>query len=546
MAPLALDVLIRGGRVVDGSGNPWFCGDVALAGDRIAAVVPPGRISQGQAGEEVDATGMVVCPGFIDIQSHSIRPLMIDSRCLSKITQGVTTEVMGEAWTPAPAGGRRGTILDASRAEIDLSEWSERARGWTRFGQWLEAMVERGVAPNIGSFLGGGTLREYGRGMDMGPSSPAELDTMRGVMEAAMEDGAFGVSYALIYPPDAYASTDEIVEMCRIVARYGGIYITHLRSEADALLEGVAEAIEIGRRAGLPIEIYHLKASGKANWHKMPAVIERIDRARQSGIDVTADMYPYVGSGTGLSSIFPPWAAAGGRFYENLRDPAMRARIREEVLHPSGGWEAMGNGTGPEEIMPVGFELPENRQYAGRRLAEIAEQRGQHWIDAAIDLLAGEGQRIFTIYFGIDEANLRQQLQLPWIKISTDAGGVDPAWAEPRGPTHPRAYGTYPRVLGRYVREERILTLEDAIRKMTSAVANRLGLRDRGTLRAGCHADVVIFDPATVGDRATFEDSHRLSVGIRDVWVNGRRVLAGGVHTGATPGRIVRGPGAGG
>jgi N-acyl-D-aspartate/D-glutamate deacylase len=538
----SIDVLIRGAKIVDGSGNPWFYGDVAIAGERIAEIAPPGSIPSESAREVVEASGMVVCPGFIDIQSHSIVPLMVDGRCLSKITQGVTTEIMGEAWTPAPIGGRN---LDDLRHTpfADLNEWREKATGWTRFRYWLEAMVKEGVSPNVGSFLGGGTLRQYGRGMDMGPSSLQELDTMRQVMAEAMEDGAFGVSYALIYPPDSYAGTDEIVEICKVVARYGGVYITHLRSEADTLLEALEEAIEIGERSGAAVEVYHLKAIGKRNWHKMPAVIARINEARATGLDITADQYPYVGSGTGLTSVFPPWAHEGGKFYENLRDPEMRARIREAALNPTSDWEPMADLCTPEGVMPVGFEQPQNKQYAGKRLTEIAAMRNQHWVDAALDLLLDEGQRISTIYFTITEDNMAPQLQQPWNKISTDAGGLDPAWAKPHGPSHPRAYGTYTRVLGKYVREDKALTLEDAVRKMSGAVADRLGLRERGTLRSGCFADVVIFDPETVSDCATFEDPHQLSVGIRDVWVNGRRVLQDGEHTGAKPGQFVTGPG---
>jgi len=398
------------------------------------------------------------------------------------------------------------------------------------------------VSPNVGSFLGAGTLRQFACGMDDRPASPEQIETMRRVAREAMEDGAFGLAYALIYPPDAFATTDEIVAVCREVGRMGGLYITHMRSEADRLFEALEETFEIGRRAELPVEIYHLKAAGRSNWSKMPEAIERIERARAGGLDVTADMYPYVGAGTGLASVLPPWVAAGGRFFQNLRDPAFRARVRAEALNPSGDWEALAAAAGPEGVMPIGFRKPEHGQYVGKRLSEIAAQRGQEWVDAAIDLLLAEEQRIFTVYFVMDEANLRLQLGQPWIKISTDAGGVDPAWAAAHGPTHPRAYGTYTRVLGRYVREERVIGLEDAVRKMSGAVADRLGLRDRGQLRADFRADVVIFDPTTISDRATFDDSHRLSTGVRDVWVNGRPVLRNGQHTGATPGRFVRPP----
>ena len=537
------DVLITGGQVVDGTGNPWFYGDVALRGDRIARIAPPGRIVPDQAREVVDATGMVVCPGFIDILSHSILPLMIDGRCLSKITQGVTTEIMGESWTPAPFGGKIEDPLSEHPFARLVPEWGEKARTWRRFRDWLEAMLEHGVSPNIGSFLGGGTLRKYVKGMEMGALSDDELAIARQLVAEAMEDGALGVSYALIYPPEAYTSTDEIVEICKVVSEYGGIYITHIRSEADRLIEGVEEALEIGRRANLPVEIYHLKAAGKRNWPKMERVIAMINEARAMGLDVTADMYPYTAAGTSLWSVLPPWVAAGGRFLENLRDPETRARIRAEVLNPSGEWEALVELCGVDGVMPIGFQKPENQQYVGKRLSEIAEMRGQEWIDAVFDLCLSEEQRISTIYFMMQEGNLKRQLRQPWITIGTDAGGLDPAWAKELGPYHPRAYGSYPRVLGKYVREEGVISLEDAVRKMSAAVAARLGLRGRGLLREGFFADVVIFDPQTIADRATFEEPHQLSVGVRDVWVNGVRVLDNGVHTDARPGRIVEGPG---
>jgi N-acyl-D-amino-acid deacylase len=542
----SFDTLVRHARVVDGSGNPWFHGDVAIAGDRIAAVAPPGRIAPEQAREVVDAAGHVVCPGFIDIQSHAILPLMIDGRCLSKVTQGVTTEIMGEAWTPAPVLGRNTDPLEGTLFERRVDPvWAERVASWRRFGDWLRAMEAHGVSPNVGSFLGGGTLRTVAKGMDMGPADDAERALMRRVMEGAMEDGAFGVSYALIYPPDAYVDTAELIDVCRAMAPYGGVYVTHLRSEADGIFEALEEAITVGREGRVPVEVYHLKASRPSAWFRMPSVIDRIARARAEGLDVTADMYPYPASGTGLTAILPTWTAEGGRLYERLRDPEVRGRIRD-FLEGRAADDGMGLETrdGPHGIMPIGFLRPEHRAYVGKRLDEIAAARGQDWIEAALDLLVAEGQRIGTIFFSMDEANLRLQVQQPWIKFSTDAGGYDPAWAKAHGPVHPRGYGTYPRVLRKYVREERLITLEDAVRKMTSSVADRLSLRDRGLVRVGSFADVVVFDPETIGDRATFDDPHQLSVGVRDVWVNGQRVLRGGVHTGATPGRFVKGPGA--
>jgi N-acyl-D-amino-acid deacylase len=537
------DVLIHSGKVVDGTGNPWFWGDVAIKKDRIVAIAPPQQLSPKKARQVVDASGMVVCPGFIDIQSHAILPLMVDGRCLSKITQGVTTEIMGEGWTPAPYGGLIGDPIKHSFFTQKAPEWHKRMYTWERFRDWLEAKVQHGVSPNIGSFLGGGTLRQYAMGMAMGAPTKKQLQTMRRVMAEAMEDGAFGVSYALIYPPESFADTDELVEVCKVVSKHHGVYITHLRSEADGLIEGMQEAFEIGRRANLPVEIYHLKAAGQRNWHKMPRVIELINEARAQGLDVTLDMYPYTGAGTGLASVLPPWAQADDKFLENLRDPAMRAKIKAEALAPSGNWEAMVDLCGADGVMPIGFQKPENQQYVGKRLSEIAAMRGQDWVDAVFDLCLSEETWISTIYFMMNEENVRLQLQQPWIKISTDAGGFDPAWAKAMGPYHPRAYGTYTRVLGKYVRDERVIPLEDAIRKMTSSVADRLSLYDRGQLRSGFLADVVVFDPATVADKATFEDPHQLSVGVRDVWVNGVRVLDTGEHTGATPGRIVDGPG---
>jgi dihydroorotase/N-acyl-D-amino-acid deacylase len=380
--------------------------------------------------------------------------------------------------------------------------------------------------------------------MDMAPTTAEERGALRAVMEDAMRGGAFGLATALIYPPDAYHTTEDIIDACKVVSRHGGVYITHIRSEADQLMEGLEEALTIGREADLPVEIYHLKAGGRQNWHKIPAVIARINAARAEGLDVTCDMYPYTAGGTSLTAIVPPWVSADGKFFDNLRDPATRARIREEVLHPTGGWEPLGTHAGPDGVMPVGFHKPELQVHAGKRLSEIAAIRGQDWLECAFDLLLEEGQGIGTLFFLMSEENIRLQLAQPWMKISTDAGGVDPAWAALLGPTHPRSYGTYPSVLGRYVREEGILTLEDAVRKMSGAVAARLGIRDRGLLRAGMYADLVIFDPDTVGAWATYEEPHQLSVGIRDVWVNGTRVLKDGAHTGAAPGKIVSGAGA--
>ncbi len=541
------DVLIRGGRIVDGTGNPWFYGDLALREDRIAVIAPAGTLDAAHAGEVVDATGHVVSPGFVDIQSHSLVPLLTDPRSLSKVKQGVTTEIMGEGSTPSPFGGRIDEPFDSGlerrMGATAYAEWDALGRTWERFGDWLRDLERRRLSVNFGSFIGGGTVREYGKGMDMGPASAEELQTMRDVLDQAMRDGAFGIATALIYPPGAYAGFDELVTLLEVVAAHNGIHITHVRSEEARLLEGIDEAIALSRQTGVITEIYHLKAAGRKNWHKMPQAITMIDRARADGIDVTVDMYPYEAAGTGLASCLPYWASEGGQFYQNLADPEIRARLREEMADENSDWENLGLAAGPEGILVAGITNPEIIKYRGWRVSEIAADRGQDWRDTVLDLLAIEGANIFTMYFVMSEDNLRLQLKQPWIRVATDAGGVDPEWAEPLGPTHPRAYGTYPRVLAKYVREEGVITIEDAVRKMSSSVCDRLGLRDRGLLREGLKADVIVFDPATIQDHSTWTDTHQLSTGVRDMWVNGGRVLRDGEHTGATPGEWVKGPG---
>ena len=534
------DVVIEGGRVVDGTGNAWFVADVAIKGDRIARVAAPGTLRGLSARTRVDARGLVVAPGFIDIQSHSREALLTrDGRVVSKVTQGVTTEIMGEGWTNAPVNDRILRTTDVS----DPAESRQAAAfaGSHGFDAWLRAMERHGMSVNAGSFVGAATVRVYAKGLATGAPSAAELDTMRAVMRRAMEDGAFGLASALIYPPNNFATTEELVEIARAMAPYGGVYITHMRSEADQLLEAIDEAIRIGREGGVPVEIYHLKAAGRRNWHKAPLAIAKIDSARAAGLDVQADMYPYVAGGTGLTACLPPWASADGKLLDNLRDPATRERIRAEVLSDRTEWENLCSLATPAGVLVLELQKPENRRWAGKRLAEIAADQQKPWLDTAIDLIVSEGTRIGTIFFMMSEENVVLQLRQPWIKIGTDAGGIDPDSA--RGLTHPRAYGTYPRILGRYVREQGVLPLEDAVRKMASAVATRLGIRDRGLLQEGYFADVVVFDPTTVIDRATFERPHQLSVGVRHVFVNGVGVVRNGRHTGAKPGRIVRGPG---
>ena len=542
-----MDVVIEGGRVVDGTGAAWFYGDVGIRGDRIAAVTPAGGLASIEAAARIDASGKVVSPGFIDIQSHARGPLLGgDGRLLGKITQGITTEIMGEGWTNAPANAN--TEAGAGLVDPEAQGARHDFSGPRGFDRWLNAMADNGASPNFGSFVGATTVRVYAMGEAAGAASEAQLDTMRAVTRWAMEDGAFGVASALIYPPGNFAETAELAEVVAASAPYGGVYITHMRSEADRFLEAIDEAIEIGERGGVPVEIYHLKAAGVRNYHKAALAIARIDSARAAGFDVQANMYPYTAGGTGLPALLPPWASEDGALLDNLRDPGIRQRIHDEVLADTADWENLGVLSTPEGVMitSVAEVGPDGEPsgaggFVGMRVAEVAEQMGLDWVDAVIEVILMTGGQAGMIVFMMDEANVALQLQQPWIKIGTDASGFDPDSVT--GMAHPRSYGTFPRILGKYVRDEGVITLEDAIRKMTSAVATRLSIHDRGVLRPGMYADVVVFDPDTVGDRATFEDPHQLSVGIEEVFVNGVGVLRGGEHTGAKPGRIVRGPG---
>ncbi len=542
-----MDVVIEGGRVVDGTGAAWFHGDVGIRGDRIAAVTPAGGLASVDAARRIDAAGKVVSPGFIDIQSHARGPLLNgDGRLLGKITQGITTEIMGEGWTNAPANAN--TATGAGLVDPEAQGPRHDFSGPHGFDRWLYAMADNGSSPNFGSFVGATTVRVYAMGEAAGPASEAQLDSMRAVTRRAMEDGAFGVASALIYPPGNFAGTEELAEVVAASAPYGGVYITHMRSEADRFLEAIDEAIEIGTRAGVPVEIYHLKAAGVRNHHKAALAIAKIDSARAAGVDVQADMYPYTAGGTGISALFPPWASEDGRLLDNLSDAETRARIHAEVLADGPEWENFGTLSTPEGILVTsvgeagpGGEPTGAERYVGMRLDEVAAEMDIDWVEAAMEITLMTEGRAGMVIFMMAEENVALQLRQPWIKIGTDASGFDPA--DVKGMVHPRSYGTYPRILGKYVRDEGVITLEDAVRKMTSAVATRLSIHDRGLIKPGMYADVVVFDPATVADRATFEDPHQLSVGVEEVFVNGMHVLRAGEHTGAKPGRIVRGPG---
>lgn len=536
------DVVLLNGRVVDGTGAAWFLGDVAISGDRIARITPAGLLRDAPATTRVDATGKVIAPGFIDIQSHSRDQfLMGDGRVVSKISQGITTEIMGEGWTNAPANDKTLAMLSAVDPSNATDSIARRFTGAHGFDAWLKAMESHGVSPNIGSFIGATTLRGFAKGSAEGASSSAELDSMRAATRRGMEDGAFGVASALIYPPGRFASTEELVEVAKAMAPYGGVYISHMRSEADEYLEAIDELLRIGREGGVATEIYHLKAGGVRNWPKAIQAVAKIDSARAAGQDVQANMYPYVAGGTGLAACTPPWASADDKLLANLKDPATRARIVAEMRQVRTPWENLCQLATPAGVMVVGFAKDDLKRYEGKRVSEIAADLKKDWADAVVDLVLATDGGVGMLVFMMNEANVEMQLQQPWIKIGTDADGWDPDSA--RAMTHPRAYGTYPRILGHYVRERRVLRLEDAVRKMSSAVATRLSIRDRGVLREGLMADVVVFDPAIIGERATFTQPHQLSVGMQKVYVNGVLVWDDGKHTGAKPGRVVRGPG---
>ncbi len=539
-AAAAYDVIVENGKIVDGTGNPFYYGDVGIRGDRIVAVTPRGALRGAQTGERLDARGQVVAPGFIDIQGHSWEAVLWqDGRVVSMVTQGVTSQILGEATTPAPSNEALEALEGIGDMPPRRAALQRSFRGPRGFATWLRAIEANGNSVNVGSYLGATTVRAYAMGQAPGAPDAARLDTMRAVVRNAMLDGAFGISSALIYPPGAYASTAELIEMARAMAPLHGNYITHIRSEDDSLFEAMDEALRIAREGGVPLNIYHLKASNRRNWHKAPGMMAKIDSARATGFDVAGTMYPYPFSGNNLGECIPDWASENGQLFANMRNADTRTRILKDMTDPAGA--PLCQLEGPTAYLIADFRKPEHAKYEGKRLSEIAADRGTPWAETVLDLLLAEGRDLSKINFTMSEDNVRMQLRYPFVVIGTDAGGVDPDSA--KSIVHPRSYGTYPRILGRYVREQRLLTLEDAIRRMTGAVAARLSLRDRGLLREGLKADIVIFDEKTIIDLATPEKPHQLSQGVSQVWVNGVRVLRDGRHTNAKPGRALRGPG---
>jgi N-acyl-D-amino-acid deacylase len=531
------DVVIRHGTVYDGSGMPPVQGDVAIVGDSIVAV---GTVT-GSGKTEIDATGMAVAPGFINMLSQAGESLLQDGRSQSDIRQGVTLEVMGE-------GTSMGPLSDTLKAEMRLKQGDvQYPITWSTLRGYQDSLVKRGVSTNIASFVGAATVRINHLGWDDRDPTPDELKAMQADVRQAMEEGALGVSSALIYAPGTYAKTPELKALVQAAAPYGGMYISHMRSEGDRLEQAVDELIEIARDAGVRAEIFHIKAAGEANWPKMARVLARIDSVRATGLEITADLYPYTAGSTGLDAAMPRWVQEGGyrAWAARLRDPAIRKRVAQEMKTRADSWENLLLAAGsPERVLLVGFKADSLKQYTGKTLAEVAKLRGTSVEETAMDLVVKDGSRVNTVYFIIDEANIARELQKPWVSIGSDAASLAAEGVFLKSSTHPRAYGTFARMLGKYVRDDTVLSLAEAIRRLTSLPAMNLRITRRGQLKPGFLADVVIFNAQTIRDNATFDVPHQYATGVRDVLVNGVPVLRNGEHTGATPGRVVLGPGA--
>jgi N-acyl-D-amino-acid deacylase len=531
------DVIIRNGTVYDGSGKAPLVADVAVKGDRIAAI---GKWEGVRGKVEIDATGLAVAPGFINMLSWATESLIEDGRSQSDIRQGVTLEIFGEGFSMGP-------LNNSMKKEIEEQQGDIRYRvEWTTLGDYLDYLVKRGISANIASFVGATTVRIYVVGYQDRAPNPQELETMRGLVRHAMEEGALGVGSSLIYTPAFYAKTNELIELCKVASAYGGTYISHIRSEGNRLLQAVDELITITREANIPSEIYHLKASGASNWGKMDDVIKKIQKARAEGLRITADMYTYIAGATGLDATMPPWVQEGGlkEWIKRLRDPAIRARLKREMTTPTDKWENNLLATGsPKNVLLVGFKQDSLKYMTGKTLAEIAAIRRKSPHETAMDLVIDDESRVGTIYFLMSEENVKKQIALPWVSFGSDAESPAPEGAFLKSNPHPRAYGNFARLLGKYVRDEKVISLEEAIRRLTSLPAENLKINDRGTLTPGYFADVVVFNPTTIADHATFDKPHQYATGMIHVFVNGTQVLKDGEHTGAKPGVVVRGPG---
>ncbi|MGH7447251.1 MAG: N-acyl-D-amino-acid deacylase family protein [Longimicrobiales bacterium] len=535
--PIEYDTIIRAGTLYDGSGGAAYAADVGLIGDSIATI---GDLTAVTAPVVIDATGRAVAPGFINMLSWATESLIEDGRSQSDIRQGVTLEIFGEGSSMGPLNDAMKEQNRAEQGDIkyDIS--------WTTLGEYLEHLETKGVAANVASFVGATTVRVHELGHEDREPTPAELERMRALVRRAMEDGALGVGSSLIYAPAFYAKTPELIALAEEAGRYGGMYISHMRSEGNAILDAVDELVTIAREADVPAEIYHLKLAGADNWPKLDSVLARIDAARAEGVRITTDMYLYTAGATGLDAAMPPWVQEGGlqEWKRRLQDPATRARVEREMRTPTNEWESLYLLSGsPERVLLVAFKQDSLKYLTGKSLAEVAAMRGVSPEVAAMDLVVADDSRVGTVYFLMSEENVRRQIALPYMSFGSDAASMATEGVFLRSNPHPRAYGNFARLLGKYVRDEGVIPLEDAVRKLTSLPAENLGLRRRGALRPGYFADIVIFDPAAIIDHATFDQPHQYSTGVQHVFVNGVQVLKDGEHTGALPGRVVRGPG---
>jgi N-acyl-D-amino-acid deacylase len=533
------DILIRGGTIYDGTGSPPVEADLGVRGDKIATV---GDLSAATADVVLNADGLAVSPGFINMLSWGTTSLMIDGRAQSDIRQGVTLEIFGEGWSMGPLNNKMKRDLIQQQGDLRYPVT------WTTLAEYLEQLVQRGVSPNVASFVGATTIRIHELGYDNRPPTPAELKRMQDLVRREMEAGALGIGSSLIYAPAFYAQTDELIALCQVAAEYDGIYISHLRSEGNQLLEAVDELLEIARQANIPAEIYHLKAAGQENWDKQREVIRKVEAAREAGLQITADMYTYTAGATGLNAAMPPWVQEGGfeRWRDRLRDPRIRARVHREMQQSSDEWENLLLMAGSaDKVLLAGFRNPGLKHLTGKTLGEVARLRGRSIPDTAMDLVIEDGSRVECVYFLMSDENVREAVQLPWVSYGSDAAALAPVEPFLNTNPHPRAYGCFARLLGKYVRDEQLIPLEEAIRKLTGFPATNLGIRGRGFLKPGYYADIAIFDPEKIQDHATYEAPHQYATGMRDVLVNGVLVLRDGEHTGATPGRVVTGPGKG-
>ena len=528
------DLVIRGGMVYDGAGHPPVQADVGLRGQRITAV---GNLADKAAIRELDATGLAVAPGFINVLSWANTSLLHDGLSQSDIRQGVTLEVFGEGWSMGPLNEsmRRQQLEGQGDLKYDVP--------WTTLSEYLEHLVQRGVSPNVASFVGATTIRIHVLGYENRPPTAEELDEMCGLVRREMEAGALGIGSSLIYAPAFYAQTDELIELCRIASDHGGIYISHIRNEGNRLLEAIDELIHIAREAKLPAEIYHLKAAGQHNWHRLDEAIARIEAAREAGLRITADIYTYTAGATGLNAAMPPWVQEGGLsdWIARLQDPATRLRVLQEMRTPTDDWENLMMAAGsPQNVLLVGFKSERLKPLTGKSLADVATVRGSSPEETAVDVVIEVCSRVDTVYFLMDEANVRRKIALPWVSFGSDAASLAPEGAFLLSNPHPRAYGNFARLLGKYVRDEQVISLAEAIRRLTSLPADNLGIDRRGRLSEGYFADVVVFDPAAIQDHATYDAPHQYATGVPHVVVNGQVVLHEGQHTGATPGQVVR------